>query len=106
MSMKKRRLQMTVSFYVDDYLKALMEEMGFNKSELVEACILYVSMPGHEEDFKSQFSLVDEEEEEDDDEDDDEEEDDEEEDEEDGEGPSIGEVLGLGDDDEEEEEEG
>lgn len=95
MWLKKKRAQITLPAYVMEYLEGLASTMGSNKSDTIEAVLLYVSMPGHEEDFKSQFSLVDEEEEEDD----------EEEDEEDGEGPSIGEVLGLGVDEEEEEEE-
>ncbi|GAI09064.1 unnamed protein product [marine sediment metagenome] len=83
MSMKKTRLQLTLHVYVNDYLHQLMEELGCNKSEIVEECIIFTSMPEIWDSFRAQFTLEgEEEEEEDDEEEDDEEEDDEEEDDE------------------------
>ena len=86
MSMKRKAMQITLPGVVNDFLHELMEEIGLNKSDLLESMVFFVSMPEHLEDFKSQFVFEeeddDEDEEEDDDDDEDEEEDDEEDDEE------------------------
>lgn len=61
-------MRITLPHYVNDFLHEIMEEMGFNKSDLLEQMVLYVSMPENMEDFKSQFELGGAGEEEDDDE--------------------------------------
>jgi len=71
-------MRITLPGYINDFLHGLMVEMGFNKSDLIEQLVFYVSMPENLEEFKNQFELAyadeddeDQEEEEDDDEDDD-----------------------------------
>jgi len=77
-------MRITLPGVVNDFLHELMEEIGLNKSDLLESMVFYVSMPETLEEFKSQFILGDageeEEEDEDDEDEDDEDEDDEEED--------------------------
>jgi len=89
-------MQITLPGYVNDFLHEIMAEMGFNKSDLLESMVLYVSMPEHLGDFKSQFEIGDGGEEEDENEDDFEEEDDDDDDEDDDpEGVDIiGDILG------------
>ena len=60
-------MRITLPWYINDFLHGLMAEMGFNKSDLIEQLIFYVSMPENLEEFKNQFELAyaDEEEEED-----------------------------------------
>lgn len=55
MSMKRKRLTITLPGYVDVYLHEMMDKMGSNKSDLIEAMILFVSMPEHEDEFMSQY---------------------------------------------------
>ena len=69
--MKRKAMQITLPGVVNDFLHELMEEIGLNKSDLLESMVFFVSMPEHLEDFKSQFVF----EEEDVDDDEDEEED-------------------------------
>ena len=71
-------MHITLPGYVNDFLHGLMDDMGWNKSVLIEQLVFFVSMPEHLEDFKSQFVF-----EEEDDDDEDEEEDEFEEEEED-----------------------
>ncbi len=76
MSMKRKAMQITLPGVVNDFLHELMEEIGLNKSDLLESMVFFVSMPEHLEDFKSQYEIGDagEDEEEDEDVDEDEEE--------------------------------
>ena len=69
-------MRITLPGYINDFLHGLMEEMGFNKSDLIEQLIFYVSMPDNLEEFKNQYELeyADEDEGEEEDEDDEEEE--------------------------------
>lgn len=65
MWLKKRRAQITLPTYVMEYLEGLGAEMGSNKSDTIEAVLLYVSMPENEEDFKSHYGEAEEVDEED-----------------------------------------
>ena len=69
-------MRITLPIVVNDFLHELMEEIGLNKSDLLESMVFFVSMPEHLEDFKSQYEIGDagEDEEEDEDVDEDEEE--------------------------------
>ena len=76
-------MRITLPGVLNDWLHDLMEEYGFNKSELLEAMAYFVSMPENLEGFKSQWLLEDVDEDGDEEDDEDEEEDDEEEEEDD-----------------------
>jgi len=60
--MKRKSVQITLPNYVNDFLYELMEELGSNKSEVIEKCIFFVSQ--NYDDFMSQFVIETEEEEE------------------------------------------
>lgn len=53
--MRRKKIQITLPRYIDDYLLEVMEEMGSNKSDLIEAIIMFISQPENEEAFKSQY---------------------------------------------------
>ena len=55
-------MRITLPNYVNDFLHEVMEELGANKSELLEEIILFVSQ--NYDDFMSQFVIETEEEEE------------------------------------------
>jgi len=106
MSMRRVRVNITIPGVLNDWLAELMEEIGLNKSELLENMAFYVSMPENLEDFKAQFNPggtgEDEEEEDEEDEEGDENEDEDEEEEEE-EAPGFWDRLFGSDEDEEEE---
>ena len=52
-------MQITLPELINDYLQELMAEMGFNRSELLEAMVFFVSIPDNEEDFKAQYIIGD-----------------------------------------------
>ena len=52
-------MSITLPGVVNDFLHEMMEEYGFNKSDLLETIVFYVSMPDNLEDFKSQYLLGD-----------------------------------------------
>jgi len=103
--MKRIRVNITLPGVLNDWLAEMMEEIGLNKSELLESMAFYVSMPEHLEDFKDSFNIEgageDEDEEDEEDEEEDENEDEDEEDDED-EAPGFWERLFGSDEDEEE----
>lgn len=57
MSMKRIRLSVTLPGYINEFLHGLMEEMGFNKSDLIEQLVFFVSMPENLEEFKAQYEI-------------------------------------------------
>lgn len=57
--MERVRMSITLPGVVNDFLHEMMEEYGFNKSDLLETIVFYVSMPDNLEDFKSQYLLGD-----------------------------------------------
>jgi len=73
MSMKRVAMRITLPGVINDFLHEMMEEYGFNKSDLLETMVFYISMPEHLEDFKSQYLLGDAGEDEEDEEDENEE---------------------------------
>jgi len=68
-------MHITLPGYVNDFLHGLMDEMGWNKSVLIEQLVFFVSMPENLEDFKEQYELAYADEDEDEDEDEEDEED-------------------------------
>jgi len=101
-------MSITLPGVVNDFLHEMMKEYGFNKSDLLETMVFFVSMPENLDSFKSQYLLGDageeEGEEDEEDEEEDENEDDDEEEDEDDE-PGFWARL-FGSNDEEEDEEG
>jgi len=55
--MKRKAMQITLPIVINEFLHELMEEMGLNKSVLLQEMVFYISMPEHLEDFKSQFTF-------------------------------------------------
>lgn len=99
-------MRITLPIVVNEFLHELMEEIGLNKSVLLQEMVFYVSMSEHLDDFKNQFTFEDAGEEEgEEDEEDEEEDENEDEDGEEGEEDKPGLLERLfGSNDEEEEE--
>jgi len=62
MSRAKARAGIAIPQFIMDYIDNLAEELDCFRSQVISDCVLYVSQ--HEDDFLSQFDLVEEEEEE------------------------------------------
>ena len=59
MSMDRKRFSITLPNYVADFLDGLMDDLGFNRSDLIEECILFTSQDV--DGFLDQFDLTEEE---------------------------------------------